>query len=280
MSRTENGRILPNGGGANSASQSGRGAYRGLEVSTANDEELGSNEFLRSKTTLEGNYTKTLVFGGIDGVSLVCGLVFGGMGGNVTADEIAVIGITCLCAMAVNCGISVFLSSRAHRDFVQTEKRRGGWEFKNYRNDVMCAVEKRFEAKGMSKGDAKIVVGKMALYESVFINHMVSEDLGLQLPEDNDVHIIADTFMLVLSYAVFGFLPLSPLFFGARDNLSSEEVYPLTIILIFVLLGILGALKSSYSVVTWWNSAVETIVVGVVIAVVAFSTGKLLLYLL
>lgn len=39
-------------------------------------------------------------------------------------------------------GISEFLSSKAHREFLQAEKRRELWEFKNYRDvEIMEVIE-------------------------------------------------------------------------------------------------------------------------------------------
>lgn len=81
----------------------------------------------------------------------------------------------------------------------------------------------------MSKQDAKIVVSKMAQYEGLFINHMVSEDLGLQLPEDNDVHVIADTFLLIVSYGVVGLLPMIPFLLGSKAALAADDIYSFSI---------------------------------------------------
>lgn len=140
MSRTaESGRLVSSGSnGMQSGGRGGSTRYSGLEMSAIDEE--NTIEYIRQKTPLEGNYTKTLIFGGIDGLSLLCSLVFGGLGGNVAPDSVAVVSMGCLAAMAVNCGVGEFLSSKAHREFVQAEKRRGGWEFKNYRNVVVNEV--------------------------------------------------------------------------------------------------------------------------------------------
>ena len=83
-----------------------------------------------------------------------------------------------------------FLSSKAHVEFVKAEKRRGLWEFRNYREQELKGMTKRFEEKGMSRADSELVVAKMSLYEGLFVNFKVSEDLGLQLPEDKDDALI------------------------------------------------------------------------------------------
>ena len=48
---------------------------------------------------------------------------------------------------------------------MKAEKRRGLWEFKNYREEEVREMIKRFEEKGMVKADAELIVLKMASYE-------------------------------------------------------------------------------------------------------------------
>ena len=52
-----------------------------------------------------------------------------------------VLGSAKLIANSVYTGISEFLSSKAHREFLLTERRREMWEFKNYREDEINEVK-------------------------------------------------------------------------------------------------------------------------------------------
>ena len=51
-----------------------------------------------------------------------------------------VLGTANLIANSVYTGISEFLSSKAHREFLAAEKRRETWEFKHYKDDEMSEV--------------------------------------------------------------------------------------------------------------------------------------------
>ena len=66
----------------------------------------------------------------------------------------------------------------------------------------------------MSRGDAEVVVNKMAQYEDMFVTVMVNEELGFGLPDDDDGFLLKDAFVMCLSYLAFGSLPLA-LYFGA-----------------------------------------------------------------
>lgn len=45
-------------------------------------------------------------------------------------------------ANSLSIGISEFLSSKAHKEFIQAEKRRELWEFKHYKDSEIQEVNK------------------------------------------------------------------------------------------------------------------------------------------
>jgi DNA damage-binding protein 1 len=53
---------------------------------------------------------------------------------------VLVLGTANLVANSISTGISEFLSSKAHREFLSTERRRELWEYKHYREDEMSEV--------------------------------------------------------------------------------------------------------------------------------------------
>jgi hypothetical protein len=65
------------------------------------------------------------------------------IGAGLSAKVLVVIGFAILSANCVHVGISEYLSSKAHKEFLQAEKRRELWEFKHYKdgeiNEVLIA---------------------------------------------------------------------------------------------------------------------------------------------
>lgn len=132
----------------------------------------------------------------------------------------------------------------------------------------------RFESRGMQRKDAEIVVNKMAQYENFFVGLMVAEELGLQIPEDdNDSALLTDAFVMFFSYACFGVVPLLAHFAVVTEVLSADVVFLTAISIALTLLAILGMIKSSFCSSFWLYSALETIFLGVVSGCVAFSVG-------
>jgi hypothetical protein len=60
----------------------------------------------------------------------------------------------------------------------------------------------------MSKDDAEDVIHKMAKYDDFFVNLMMNEELGLQVPSTEDDDTLKEGFLMFLSFAIFGAMPL------------------------------------------------------------------------
>lgn len=142
-------------------------------------------------------------------------------------------------------GAGEYLSSKAHRDFVLTEKRREKWEYKNYKEGEIKEMVQLFVYKGMSQPDAEIVVKKMAEYEDFFVDMVVSQELG-QIGDDSELGLIKDGLVMFLSFALFGILPLIPFCFGPFQYLTNEMISIISIALTLILLFSLGSIKSTF----------------------------------
>jgi DNA damage-binding protein 1 len=193
------------------------------------------------------DYSKSIVFGGTDGVITSFSVISATIGAGYTYQTVFVIGFSVIISGSIALGINEFLSSKAHKEFVQAEKRRGQWEFKHDRANQVKDMVKLFEYRGMSKPDAETVVNKMAQYEGFFVNQMVTEELGLQPPEDDDFTLLVDAFVMIFSYALLGSIPilifLSPLYL---PSLSTRDLFTTSAVLTGLILYILGSVKSTF----------------------------------
>ena len=81
----------------------------------------------------------------------------------------------------------------------------------------------KFEARGMSRVDAEIVVNKMAQYEDLFVTIMINEELGFGLPDDDDGFLLKDAFVMCLSYLAFGSIPVGLFFVAGLYKVDSES---------------------------------------------------------
>lgn len=220
------------------------------------------------------------MFGGFDGIVAALAILSGAAGGNLSWRTVLVLGLSSILANAISLGISEFLSSKAHREFLKAEKRRELWEFKNYREVEILEMVNRFEARGMERKDAELVVGKMAQYESFFVGLMVAEELGLQLPDDDDAMLLTDALIMCLSFGLFGCIPLGIFCMGPWNITSQENLYVIAVSVSLVLLCVLAAIKSSFSSATIMHSAVEAVSLGAVCCGLAYAIGAGVMHVL
>eukprot|EP00601_Ochromonadales_sp_CCMP2298_P007787 CAMPEP_0173205244 /NCGR_PEP_ID=MMETSP1141-20130122/20626_1 /TAXON_ID=483371 /ORGANISM="non described non described, Strain CCMP2298" /LENGTH=276 /DNA_ID=CAMNT_0014131109 /DNA_START=189 /DNA_END=1019 /DNA_ORIENTATION=+ len=242
---------------------------------------------------------KSVVFGGFDGLLSSIIVVSGAVGMHLSWQ--ALVGLTCavVVASSLSTGMSEFLSSRAHRHFIQAEKRRELWEFKHFKDEEMQEMISRFEGRGMSRNDASTVVQTLAQYESVFVNMMVADDLGLQLAEEDDALLLTDAFVMLASFALFGALPvlvygIGSLAVGAMeepgagssigdaanprdpdpDLSASMGLFWFSIVVSQIVLLGLGSAKSTFSSSNWLVAFLETLLLGSSCAAVAYVVGS------
>lgn len=140
----------------------------------------------------------------------------------------------------------------------------------------------RFESRGMSRRDAELVVSKMAQYESFFVGLMVSEDLGLQLPEDSDAILLTDAFVMLFSYAAAGAIPVlvyclvsaaTTSSTGTSSVVSNHVLFLTSAGVGLLVLSVLGVVKSTFSSSNWFQAAVESIILGGVCSAAAYFLG-------
>lgn len=233
------------------------------------EEEVGSSS--------GSDNTKSIIFGGTDGVFHSLSLVAAAAGADLSSNVVIVLGFATVAAGAVAMGTGEYLSSKAHKEFAQAEKRRGQWEFKHDRDGRKMEVVKLFEFRGMGRSDAELVVEKMSQYESFFVNLLVTEELGSPPPEDDELTLISDATIMSLSYAGFGMIPLLVYFLGDATSQHVSKDAPSLRAASAVVTGLtlfgLGGAKSTFSSSSWFYSGFEAVVFGGVCAMVAYGTG-------
>ena len=200
----------------------------------------------------------------------------GAAGCGLQWKTIAVLSLCNIVANAMSTGIGEFLSSKAHREFVLSEKRRALWEFKHFRSTEVDQMVQRFVSKGMNKVDADFIVNKLAQNEDLFVTVMVNDELGFGIPDDDDGYLLKDAFVMSLSYIVIGLVPVAGYIGAGVSGIDPESSFAMVTLLSASTLFILGAVKSSFnSSVSWIYSGMETVLPGCACAGVAYAIAKM-----
>ena len=123
----------------------------------AHDAELGAsqqeNHHLANETR---DVVKSLVYGGLDGITTSLSVVCVGVGADFSPKVVIVMGFGMLLAAAISMGLGDALSEKAEFDYVQREWQRESWEMEeNPEGEIKEMVELYVES-GVAEADAQV----------------------------------------------------------------------------------------------------------------------------
>ncbi|KAL3759380.1 hypothetical protein ACHAWU_000679 [Discostella pseudostelligera] len=255
-------------------------AYNGLDTEASRNFHDTRHIIEKGNTEMhqtEGGFLKPVIFGGLDGILTSFAIVAGAAGGSMPVPVVLVLGFSNIFADALAMGVGEFLSSKAENEWILSERRRESWEMENYPEGEIREMIDIYECRGMSREDATKVIETMAKYKEFFVDVMMTEELALQVPEEN--HKIAaakEGLAMFCSFATFGSLPLIgyvviPSLF---PTLGEEILFTAACVVTGLVLFGMGCVKSMFSASGWFICGVETLLLGGLCATVAYLIGQ------
>jgi VIT1/CCC1 family predicted Fe2+/Mn2+ transporter len=125
----------------------------------------------------------------------------------------------------------------------------------------------------MPPEDANQVVDILARYPKAYQTAMVGKELGIATLEPDTVKI-PEAITIAVSYLVGSFFPLIAYFF-----LPIDEALPVSLVLTFFALVIVGIIKGKLASMNLWRSVLEIVVVGAVSAAGGYLLGSMIPHL-
>jgi len=220
----------------------------------------------------EGGHLKSIVYGGLDGIITTFAVVAGASGGGLGTDVILILGFSNIFADALSMGMGDALSTKAENDHILQEREREKWEMENYKEGEVREMVDLYTERGMERRDAELVIKVMAKYEDFFVNIMMTEELGMQVPDEDD-NPWKDGFVTFSSFVFFGIFPLLSYAIFNEYNLESQTLFTISICLTCLMLFLLGVTKSRFTGQKWYWSGLEILILGGSTALVSFLIG-------
>eukprot|EP00814_Leptocylindrus_danicus_P005135 CAMPEP_0116019472 /NCGR_PEP_ID=MMETSP0321-20121206/9259_1 /TAXON_ID=163516 /ORGANISM="Leptocylindrus danicus var. danicus, Strain B650" /LENGTH=276 /DNA_ID=CAMNT_0003490053 /DNA_START=39 /DNA_END=866 /DNA_ORIENTATION=+ len=246
---------------------------------TYHDVRHTSNQSSEEMHQKEGDNLKAIIFGGLDGILTSFAIVAGAAGGNLTSQVVLILGFSNIFADALSMGVGEFLSSKAHNEWVLSERKREAWEMENYPEGEVEEMIDIYTSRGMTREDATTCITTMSRYKDFFIDVMMMEELNLQLPEEDHVkESLREGVVMFCSFAFFGAFPLLgyvlvPLFFPQVEN-DEDALFVVACCVTGVVLFVMGSVKSVFSAAHWFTSGMETLLLGGACASLAYTIGQ------
>jgi VIT1/CCC1 family predicted Fe2+/Mn2+ transporter len=217
-----------------------------------------------------GNELRASVLGANDGlVSNFC-LMMGVAGAGVPSGSILLTGLAGLIAGAFSMALGEWLSVTNARELARTQIAKEREEIEQTPEAEQKELALIFQAKGLARGDAQRMAGKIMQDKEVALDTLVREELGIDPAEQGGNPWSAAGF----SFALFGagaIFPVLPFFFA-----SGIHAIAWSIGLSALALAAIGVVTSLFSGRSAAYSAGRQVLVGCAAAAVTYGVGALL----
>ena len=193
-----------------------------------------------------GDYVKSLIYGGLDGIITTFAIVTSVEGAQLSTSTMLVFGFANLIADGLAMGIGDYLSEMSEIEYIISEKEREKWEFSNYEEGEVQEMVQIYEQNGISKDDAMLMLRTMSKYKKFFIDHMMTMELQLK-PPSGDEEPVKGGLVTLASFLLFGCVPLlSYVAFNGIEfdrSASIDPKFAISIVMTVLTLFGLGVLK-------------------------------------
>lgn len=215
------------------------------------------------------NYLRDWIYGGIDGSVTTFAVVAGVVGANLPIPIILILGFANLIADGFSMAASNYLGTRAEQD---DYKRLEAMEYRHiekYPEGEKEEIRHIYREKGFEGEDLERAVELITSDKERWVKTMLTEEYGLPSEIRSAWKAAASTF---LSFFICGMIPLLPYLSLSGSENSFIYASAFTGVTFFLI----GSFKSFWSTVSWFRSGIETLIVGGLAATLAYGVGVLL----
>lgn len=227
----------------------------------------------KSGRDLFGQYIKSIIYGGLDGIITTFAVVSGVAGANLGVSIILILGIANLLADGFSMGTGDYLSTKSEREFYDKEARRQAWENTNIPAEQRAELEALYRQHGYTADEAQTLAEIQSRQPGRWVNTMMIEELNMLKEDDSPFYNAIATF---LSFIVAGSLPLVVYIVGLFVPIPANTAFVISVLSSGLALFSLGAAKVFVTRLNPIRSGVEMLIVGGFAAAVAYIVGAVL----
>jgi len=248
-----------------------RDAYKAGDIKAS--KAAHSQQISKEEHKKGGEYLKSAIYGGLDGIITTFAVVAGVAGAALSSGIVLILGFANLFADGLSMAIGDFLSTKSEQEYHKAERKREQWEADNYPEGEKLELIEIYMEKGITKPDAKRMVEVVSKHKKAWVDIMMVEELGILESNESPLKNAVVTFV---SFCVFGFIPLAAFVLSSMFPFLKTSLFLSASILTGLTLFTLGALKTKFTGRSWLMSGAEMLAVGGIAAGAAYFIGVLL----
>ncbi|MBM3264470.1 MAG: VIT1/CCC1 transporter family protein [candidate division Zixibacteria bacterium] len=219
------------------------------------------------------SYLRDFIYGAMDGTVTTFAVVSGVAGAGLSNGIVIILGLTNLMADGFSMAVGNYLGTKAEagqRDRARDEERRHIELLPDGEREEIRQILAR---KGFTGQDLEQAVNVITGDISRWIDMMVQEELGLSLTTPSPTKAALATFG---EFILIGLIPLFPFLVQWVLPGSFSTPFLWSSLSTLVAYFCIGAAKSRYTAQRWYRAGIETLLIGVVAAGLAYGVGLLL----
>jgi VIT1/CCC1 family predicted Fe2+/Mn2+ transporter len=186
---------------------------------------------------------------------------------------VIILGGANLIADGFSMAVSNFLGSRAQRQQRERARRTEELHIQVVPEGEREEIRQIFAAKGFEGPDLERVVDVITSDAELWTETMMSEELGFGANAPNEYRA---AFATLVAFLAVGFLPLTVYVYDLIAPGEIQNAFAWSAVMTGIAFLAVGAMKSLFVDQSWWRSALETLTVGGLAAVLAYAAGALL----
>jgi vacuolar iron transporter family protein len=213
------------------------------------------------------SYLADAILGGIDGCVTTFAVVAGALGGGFSGVVVVVLGLANLLADGFSMGASNYLGAKSEREALEQARLAEELHVAQIPHGEREEIRQVFSRKGFHGEVLERIVEVITADPKLWVDTMLTEELGLQLKGRSPVRAGLATFA---AFLIVGLVPLLPFLMTVLEE--DRRFLTSMIFTGFAFLGI-GLAKGRVLARPMWKAGVETLLVGGMAAVLAYGMG-------
>ncbi len=191
-----------------------------------------NNHIEANHASKNAKYIKSIIYGGLDGIITTFSIISAAVGASLDIKYIISLGVANLVSDGLSMGLGDFISETFENKYILSERNKEIHEYENHREYEIQELKQLYSNEGLSQDDSNTIVDILSStddYKNIFIKHMLSLELGLEVSNQNPKINGLITFF---SFILFGSFPV--ISYIICYSIHYEDYYTIYLINCFV----------------------------------------------
>ena len=210
------------------------------------------------------SFVREWIYGAVDGVVTTFAIVAGVVGANLSPVIVVILGIANLVGDGFSMAASAYSAARTDEDNLERLTKAEQGHIRKNPEGEREEIRQIYARKGFEGKDLEMVVETITKNEEVWVETMLHEEYGVSVERKSPFAVGFHTFF---GFVICGAVPLLPYVLGM------PHAFTMACTLSAVTFFIIGSIKSLWAPHPWWRDGLETFIIGMAAAGLAYGIG-------